>query len=182
MEIPRQLIILGCVIALSWTTVSKAAEPPPQKPTPKPGTLAELATTRSLNRSGGADDTATILITNNNLDELGEGSALTVMTSTIADPGSFEPTDVSPKTRDKWRRTVLAQSAVIAKLEVRRDQANTEIDHLERGRLDGLALDRIAKAEAKLKAVEAEIKRAKAQLSSIVRSARKEGAQPGWFR
>lgn len=182
MEIPSQFITFCCVIGLSWAAISGTAEPPPPKPTPKPGTLAELATTRSLNRSGGTGDMATILITNSNLDELGEGSALTVMTSTIAETASLEPTEVSPKTREKWRRKVLAQSAAIAKLEARRDQAKADLDRLERGRLDGRALDRIAKAEAKVDAVEAEIKRAKAQLTRIIREARKEGAQPGWFR
>lgn len=181
MEHTRQSTLL--VLAISCALWSFAGDdPPPPTPTPKPGTLAALATARSLNRTPGADDSATIVITNDNLERLGDGAALTVLTSTIADLSEIETTEIDPKTREKWRRKVLAQSASIAKLEVQRKQIEAEIDRLERGRLDGRALDRIARVESKLQAIDQEIKRATTQLSRIVRAARKEGAQPGWFR
>jgi len=183
MEIPRQLTILGCVIGLTWTSVLTADEPPGPRPTPKPGTLAAIASSRSLNRAPELDETAVIVITDDNLDQLGRGAALTLMTSTIAEPAPVE-TDhrADPKTREKWRKRVLAQGNVIAKLEARRVDAKAEIARLEQGKLDSRTLDRIAKAEGKLQAIDATISSEKAQLSTIIRAARKEGAQPGWFR
>ncbi len=181
MKHPRQSMVI--VLAVSCALWSFAGDdPPPPSPTPKPGTLAAIATARSLNRAPGVDESTPIVITNDNLERLGDGAALTVLTSTIAEAGEIETTKIDPKTREKWRRKVLAQSASITKLEAQGKQIETEIDRLGRGRLDGRALDRIAKAESKLRSIDEEIKRAKAQLSRIVREARKEGAQPGWFR
>ena len=183
METPRQLTILGCVIGLTWTSFLTADEPLDPRPTPKPGTLAAIASSRSLNRVPELDETAVIVITDDNLNQLGRGAALTLMTSTIADSSVVE-TDHSadPKTREKWRKKVLAQSSVIARAEARRVDAEAELNRLERGKLDSRTLDRIAKAESKLQTIDAEIRSEKAQLSTIIREARKEGAQPGWFR
>ena len=183
MEIPRQLTTFGCVIGLTWMSAARAADSPPQKPTPRPGTLAALANTRLLNRAPVIDGTDVILITNENLNVLGQGAALTIMTSTIAETANFEMEDpVDPKIREKWQRKVLAQSGVIAKLEARRDDADAELNRLEQGKLDSRTLDQIAKAEIKLRTIEKEIRQEKLTLSKIVREARKEGAQPGWFR
>jgi len=183
MEIPHQITTIGCVFGLAWTTVLPATEPPAPIPTPKPGTLAAFAQSRSLNRVSGPDANGNIVITDENLDQLGHDAPLTVMTSTIADPSVVVIDQaVDPRAREKWRRKVLTQSNVIAKLEARRAATEAELNRLERGKLDGRALDRIAKAEIKLRAIDAEIRREKAMLSSIVRDARREGAQPGWFR
>jgi len=108
---------------------------------------------------------------------------ITVVTTTAAELPLVSTIDsVDPKTREKWRRKVLAQSRTIAQLKVKRATGETEINRLERGRLDAGTLDRIARAEAKLDAIDQEIRRKKAELSQVVREARKEGAQPGWFR
>ncbi len=183
MEIPRQLTILGCVVSLISTPVLTADEPPGPRPTPKPGTLAAIASSRSLKRAPELDASAVIVITDGNLDELGRGAVLTLMSSTIADPLPAETEHrTDPKTREKWRKKVLVQGSAIARLEARRVDAEAELERLERGKLDGKALDRIAKAEAKLRAIDAEIRSEKVRLSTIIRDARKEGAQPGWFR
>lgn len=183
MEIPYQLTTLGCVFSLVWTSVLPAAEPSDPRPTPRPGTLAAFADSRSLNRKPGTDETGVIVITDDNLDQLGRGASLTLMTSTIADPTAVEadrPAD--SKTREKWRKKTLVQSTAIARLEARRMDAEAELNRLERGKLDGRTLDRIAKVESKLQVIDVEIRSEKAQLSAIIREARKEGAQPGWFR
>lgn len=183
MEIPRQLITLGCAFGMICASTSPAAEPDRPKPTPKPGTLAALAGSRSLQREPGVDGAGVIVITDENLSSLGEGAALTVMTSTIAEALELETNEQGdPKIREKWRRKVLAQSKVIARLQARRNDVESEIDRLESGRLDSRTLDRLAKAESKLRAVDEEIRTAQTQLSRIVRDARKQGAQPGWFR
>jgi hypothetical protein len=178
-----QITTFGCALCLYWASIAPAADEPTTTPTPRPGTLAALASATPLKRGPESDPSATILITNDTLAELGDDAALTVLTSTVAEAVILDIEDrVDPKIRVKWRSEVLAQSKIIARAEAKKDAVRTEIDLLERGRLDSRTLDRIAKAETKLRAADDEIKRAKAELSKIVREARKEGAQPGWFR
>ena len=183
MENPRQLTIFCCLFSLFWMSIAHSADSPPPTPTPKPGTLAAVAGSRPLQRVPGLSDTGIIVITDDNLSSLGKNAALTSMTSTIAETDVFEAhADADPKTREKWRKKVLAQSRVIARIEARRVDAEAELNNLERGKLDGQTLDRIANVEKKLQTIDAEIKNEKARLSTIIRQARKEGAQPGWFR
>jgi len=186
MEIPRNsfryIIALGAVLCAIRPSVATAAEPPAPTPTPRPGTLAAVATARPLNRAPGTDGSATIVITNDNLEELGDGAALTVITNTIAEAGEIETVEIDPKTRERWRNKVLAQGKVIARLQARRTAVVHKIDRLERGKLDSRTLDRIATAEAELRAIDLELGREASALGRLVRAARKEGAQPGWFR
>ena len=108
---------------------------------------------------------------------------MTTVARPAGEPFEVNPaTKVDPKIRDRWRKKVLSQRRIIAELEERRHTVEAEIDRLERGKLDAKTLDRIEKSEAKLRTVEVEIKNENAQLSRIVRQARKDGAQPGWFR
>jgi exonuclease VII small subunit len=180
METPRQLIILWAVCVIAWNPVARCSDEPSPRPTPRPGTLAALAAERTLTRTG---DSPSIVITDENLASLGAGAAFTRVESPVAEFIEVAaPEGVDPKTRDHWRNKVLAQSEAIARLETKKSAIEDQIDRLERGRLDARALDRIEKAEAKLRAAEAEIERAKQKLSRIVREARKDGAQPGWFR
>ena len=178
----RRRSLRGLGVAVALTGCAFADEPAPS-PTPKPGTLAAFAAANDLDRSRIADGDSVIVITAANLEELGEGAVLSVTTEPAAPPPELGPVEpVDPAVRTRWRNAVLAQSRTIARLESRRERVEGEIDSLERGRLDARTLDRIEKAEAKLAAVEAEIRRERAVLSRIVRDARKDGAQPGWFR
>ena len=186
MEIPRQcsslIAFVVIVVGLAIAEVGHAADPAPS-PTPKPGTLAAFARSTQLDRSAADPGSGRIVITTDNLARLGEGAALSETGPPAAEPPAIT-TDVrpDPTVRSFWRKKVLAQSRNIARLESHRDRVLEEIDRLERGRLDGRALDRIEKAESKLRQVEGDIKREKARLSNLVREARKQGAQPGWFR
>ncbi|MCU0304363.1 MAG: hypothetical protein MUC56_09940 [Thermoanaerobaculales bacterium] len=171
-------IIVAIGAALAATVVS-AVEPPPH-PSPPPGTLAELASRTELTRARGAGP---IVITDANLSALADGAVVTVLETTVADladPAGVERVD--PKLRERWRRAVLSQSAVVARLEARRAAVETEIDRLGRGRLDARALARIDAAKTKLELAEAEVRREQAELSRLIREARKQGARPGWFR
>ncbi len=182
MENQRQSITLILVLGCAFSSFA-GTTPPLPTPTPRPGTLAAIAGGRSLIRTGDADLTEPIVITDENLGKLAEGAVITVVTATAVEPPLVSPTDsIDPKTREKWSRKVIAQSQTITKLEAKRTTCETEINRLGRGRLDAGTLDRIAKAEEKLKAIGQEIQREKVELSQIIRKARKEGARPGWFR
>jgi hypothetical protein len=173
---------LAFMIAFGVTSTGAAVEPAPT-PTPKAGSLAALAAGRQLQRGTAAHNESPIVITDHNLGRFADDAVVTLMTSTAADAAPVEPVAaVDPKLRQRWRTLVLRQRVVIAKLESKRRAVETEIDRLGRGRLDSKTLDRIEKAEAKLELVDAELARENTELSRMVRDARKQGAQPGWFR
>lgn len=158
------------------------APSPTPTPRPRPTTLAAYARATVLDRTEQSGD-GPIVITSDNLDELGRDALFSVTSEPLAEPLEPGPdTRVDPKVRARWRSKVLAQSERIARLEARRTSVEAEIDRLERGRLDARTLDRIERAEAKLHLIDADIRREKTVLSRIVREARKQGAQPGWFR
>ena len=184
MEIPRHIRVLVRVIGVVKLagTAFASADTPPAAPTPPPrsGTLAAYASSITLDRGPGEDP---VLITTDNLRALGEGGFLTTASMPAGEPNKINPSaEVDPKIRERWRRKVLAQGRTIANLQAQRRAAEEKIERIERGRLDSRALDRLTKAETKLRQVDAEIRQQKQELSRIVREARKEGAQPGWFR
>jgi len=179
MEITRQLTVYWAVAVVAWNPVVRATEPPSPTPTPKPGTLAALASTTSLTR----DTSAPVTITNANLSSLTDGAVITVVPGAAADGEGLELRDrADPATREKWRKRVLTQKNRIDALRAKRASVEAEIDRLERGSLNARALDRIEKAEARLKSIDRDITAAQRALSRIVHEARKEGATPGWFR
>jgi septal ring factor EnvC (AmiA/AmiB activator) len=179
MGIPRQSIVIWAVMVIAWNPVARAADPPQPTPTPRPGTLAALAKSTSLTRDG----TTSIFITDDNLAELSGGAVVTMLTTTASEPTEITTSAaIDPKRRSQWRNKVLAQGKRIANLQRKRASVKATINSLERGRLNSRALDNIAKAKADLQAIDSQIRDEKSQLSRIVREARKEGAQPGWFR
>lgn len=183
MESSRNLIAFWAVLVVAFSPAVRSADEPSPRPTPRPGTLAALAGNTELTRLPGDDRAHPIVITDDNLAALSRGAVITILTTTVAELEPFQATEtVDPKTRAAWRKRVLAQRRVIVGLEARRSAIGDEIDRLERGRLNARALDRIERAEARLRLVDAEITREQHELSKLVRAARREGAQPGWFR
>lgn len=179
MEFPRQLITIWGVMVVVWNPIARAVDPPQPTPTPRPGTLAALAKSTSLMREGSTP----IVITDDNLAELSGGAVVTIMTTAAREP--TEPTTVDqidPKRRGQWRKKVLAQGERITTLQKKRASVEHTINRIESGRFNSGALDRIAKAKAELREIDDTIRHEKRELSKIVREARKEGAQPGWFR
>ncbi len=177
----RHVVALLAALAPVQTLSGEAPKPTPS-PTPGPTTLAAYARATVLDRTEQSGD-GPIVITGDNLDELGRNALFSVTSEPVAEPLEPDPdSGVDSKARERWRSKVLAQSRRIARLEARRAAVEAEIDRLERGRLDARTLDRIERAEAKLQLVDADIAREKRGLSRIVREARKQGAQPGWFR
>lgn len=169
--------------AITTASLPVFCDEPRPTPTPRAGTLAAFASTTTLDRSLLSTDTGAIVITTNTLAELGQAGVVTEVSDPIAPAPEVELGKTpSAKTRTHWRKKVMAQSRVIAKLETRRAAVENEINRIERGRLDSRSLDKLEKGEAKLKTVETEIRREKQVLSRMIRDARQEGAQPGWFR
>ena len=124
METPHQFTTIGCVLGLAWASAVQASAPPTQKPTPKPGTLAALASSTKLSRGQGSAHTGVIVITDDNLTDLGQGAALTVMTSTIAETGASSIRDMG-SVMNTLRSKVQGRADMKAVSQAVKDQLNS---------------------------------------------------------
>jgi hypothetical protein len=170
-------------------------------PTPTPSTTAppgerhisEYADRVELDRSLLDDTNGAVEITNDTVRKLEEHGLLTTASpiggtaAGAARTTSPAPVQVDPKRRTYWRARVLSQAKLVDKCTGEIARLDAKIDSLEDAAFDSGT--RGAKQWARvdetkrLRAIaETRCRRERAALSNIVREARKEGAQPGWFR
>jgi hypothetical protein len=81
-----------------------------------------------------------------------------------------------------WRARFLNQRKAVTKIEARRSEVLADIEAINRERVTPRTLARLDRAKVKLRLVDKELRRARAELARIVREARRRGAEPGWFR
>jgi hypothetical protein len=168
-------------------------------PTPTPASsgrdahLAEYADRHSLDRSILARPGGTLVITNETVERVGDrGTITTCRPSPAANSravarGMPTPSAPDPKRRTYWRNKVGAQRERVAQVTRELALLKARIDALEDaafagGRNATRLWARVEEAKARRKTVEALLSREKTKLDTIVRQARQEGAQPGWFR
>ena len=164
------------------STTTNAADPTP-KPTPKPGTLGAYAKKITLDRSTLVEENGRVVLTNDNIVILGAGGS--IIDGVVATDGRRKPKPAGVADnaeRARWRAAYRKQRNEISSLERRRSQLLIEIDHLENQSLTIKTMARLQLLEAKLKHLERDIANERAELTRIVRDARKRGAEPGWFR
>jgi hypothetical protein len=162
---------------------SRSTEVPSPTPTPRPGTLSEYAHGISLKTSGAADASGQVIISTATLSEIAGQGTITI--AGTSGPGEKQrPTPSSPNVseRTRWRAAHDKQKQVIAGLERRRQLLEIEIDHIGNEKLTIKTMARLQRAEAKLRQLDGEISSERRELASIVREARRHGAEPGWFR
>ena len=169
-----------CVISVLAAATLVAAEQPTPTSTPRPDSLAAYARRITLDRSRAGDGADRLLITNENLEVLAAGGAVTLGSVPTHSSAPAEQPDAAERAR--WRKAYRGQHQVIAGLERRRALLEVEIDHIEDGQLTAKNLARLDRAEAKARILDGEIRRERGELSKIVREARRHGAEPGWFR
>jgi len=173
-------------------TTGAAAAEPEATPTPVPadsrlGDVAHLMTldAASLDHEGGSP-----VITNDTVNRLADRGVLT-----IGPPLQHAPTlelatgTVSQtKLREKWRRRVFSQRSRIAGVEAELAGLDAKIDALEDTALAASTKSkmkvwiRIDEARKQREIVKRRLGDERSKLATIIREARKEGAQPGWFR
>ena len=168
------------VISVLAAAALVAAEHPTPTPTRQPDSLAAYARRITLDRSRAGDGADRLMITNDNLEVFAAGGAVTL--GSVSTHSSAPATQPDAAERARWRKAYHKQRGVIAGLERRRNLLEVEIDHIEDGQLTAKNLARLDHAEAKLRVLDEEIKHERAELSRIVREARRHGAEPGWFR
>jgi len=175
----------GLLLCLSLTVLTSlpasASEPQPTS-TPRPGSLAAYASGRPLV----APATGPITITNETLEQHGGGDAVAsgalVDTSNEADQPPSSPTPVDSRVRRRWQREYARQKKAIAKLESERASTAADLELMRRERMTARTFAREDALEAELQQINADLRRERAALASLVREARQEGAVPGWFR
>ena len=181
LNVSSTLVVAGSLMVLLVSTSGHSSAPP--KPTPRPGTLGAYARKITLDRSALGDPSGRVILTNGTVATIGDSAAFTL--GAVATTGR-SPSRTSDRSnsaeRSRWRAAHQRQQRVVSELEQRRSLVETEIEHLEKGRLTPKILARLERAQSKRQHIEHEIARARQELARIVRDARRHGAEPGWFR
>lgn len=184
---PQHLNLSGRLIAAAVTVVLFSAasvsgsEKP--RPTPRPGTLGAYARKITLDRSAFGDPTGRVILNNENVVGIGTDATITLgAVITPAHARSQASSGGSSADRTRVRAAHRKQQKVIADLERQKSLLEIEINHIENQSLTPKILARLERAKSKRRHLEQEISRAREELARIVRDARRQGAEPGWFR
>lgn len=179
---------------------------PTPTPVPTPRTrgsvksLAEIASKIRLKRPTPrtGEESGAVTITDENLVDLAQDRQLTQVSDSSA-PGDAEAApegvdtgegEAQEKKREYWRNRFRAQKKAIADLERRIEQLDEEIPRLWNQFYawdDPAYRDSVIKPELDRKLQERQelvqrLPKERAKLDEIFREARRDGAQPGWFR
>jgi hypothetical protein len=177
----RSLLTIIFSSALLISSAAFSADPP--KPKPRPGTLGAYARKITLDRSLLGDSAGHLVLTNDTVSGIAEGATITLGAVVTVAPKSSKASSRGGSTdRARWRAVHQKQHKVIADLQQRRSVLEIEISHLKKQQLTPKILARLDRTAAKRRHVEREISRAREELARIVRDARRQGAEPGWFR
>jgi len=177
--LPRGIVFVVTTMAAS----AAVASTPSPTPTPRTRTLAEYAGRISLKTSGVADASGQIVISTETLSAIADGGTITIGGISVTGKARLPtPLAASPSERARWRAAHNKQTRVIVGLERRRALLEIEIHHIGDQSLTIKTMARLQRAEAKLRQLEDEISAERAELARIVRDARRDGAEPGWFR
>jgi hypothetical protein len=193
---PTTFRIAGLVLFAAGSFLEAADPTPTTSPTPaavrRELHLGEYADRATLERDGTTPPEGAVVITNETVGRLGEGGHLTICTP---DPrptagsswSGSTATPVPTAVRNRWRRRVEAQNQRIVEAERELARIDARIEALEDAAFDGGSRAyrlwaRLDEARARRRIAEVALRRERTKLSSIMRDARKEGAQPGWFR
>jgi len=180
-KVPSVPVAIGLLMALVTPTSGLAADPP--KPTPQPGTLGAYARTITLDRSALSDSSGRVILTNDTVAGIADGRTITLGAVPSAGPRSSSASGHGGgSTRARWRAAHQRQQRVITDLERQLSLLEIEIDHLEKQQLTPKILARLDRVESKRQHLEQQTARAREELARIVRDARRQGAEPGWFR
>jgi hypothetical protein len=175
--------------------VLPAAENPTPTPTPIAGEqrLSDYAGRVKLDRSRVEDGCGTVEISNGTIRKLEEHGLLTISSPNDRPPAVLgraarpTPRKEDPKRRAYWRSRVLQQASRVDRCDDEVAKLEAKIDSLEDAAFDSGAKGarqwaRVDETKRQHDIARARCQRERAKLSSLVRAARKEGAQPGWFR
>jgi len=173
--------IRWAVILIAIGAASVAAptgnEPSPT-PTPRPRALGDI----KLKGVDGSTEKGRVVISDANLADLADRGSVSVVGMTTHETTPKPRKTPSRSVRERWRKKVHDQKAVIVALERKRLRVEAQIDLIEDARVTARTLARLHTAQIELRSVEDRIRTEKADLGRLIREARRHGAEPGWFR
>ncbi len=178
MKIHLSLFVFAAASTL--IVISADADEPEPTPTPRPTTLAAYAETISLRRPESIETDGRLTLSTEDIAELARGGALTEGRIVFGKRPASSAADAREKA--KWQSRVGKQKAVIEKLVLEVARIEKAIDLLEDGRLTARALARLEKSKLDLEFAREKLHRARLEFTKIIREARLQGAEPGWFR
>jgi len=196
---PRTTAGWACVVLLAAAPAAAQRPTPTPTPTRSPRSLAEVASSITLKKSG--TTSRSIQITNENLSSYASKGGITTATGSSGGVtrGTGEPRGAVPGERrtlgdegkkQYWRSRYQRQKQLVEDMKRRIDELNAEIPQLwsqfyawdDPAYRDGVIKPKI---DAKLQQVEELKKRLpeeEKKLPEILEEARRDGALPGWFR
>lgn len=175
------------------------ADKPPATPTPLvPGTsdatrLSDFASRTALDRSTVAPPGEPLIITSELVRQLASDGLLTVgfprnrLWSPAARPSPRARTPNPQRIEEEWRAKVLRQKDQVARIQGDILLLDAQIEAIKASAAHG----RDGSARRQAKVLEAlgrravltrQLERERARLGALIRHAREQGAQPGWFR
>ena len=207
----RSMTTAALVVALAWTLSAAAAEEPTATATPSPTplvgerSLSEVAGSITLD-PGAVGGQGGIVISDQNLSELAGKGAITEVTRRGPAQGQRNLADVTgtgaeveaqgpgfaegQERKQYWQGLYRQQVDLVTSLSGQIDQLDREIPGLWRDYYawddpayrDGVIKPKLDEAMARRQKLEADLQQAEARLDQIEQDARRDGAQPGWFR
>ncbi len=157
-------------------------EPSPPTPTPHCRTLADYAAGRTLDTAARSAD-GRIELTTENLGELGAGGALTRPVGTVRTAQAVpSPAPADPRVKRRWQAAVERRRRAVDRLEARRAALERDLDAIRDARPTARTLAREDGIREKIRQLDEELATAWAALARVQRQARRDGAEPGWFR
>lgn len=176
-------------------------------PTPTPGptptgkqTLTDVAKDKKLNKEAAGDNGGPIVITNENLDDYASKGELTHIKGSIKNvaegPHAAGVVMVDPETQQAnqrkyyWQQLYAQQMSKIGSLRRQIQQLDRDIPGLwndfysrdDPAYRDGVVKPRLDDSLKKREELEAQLAREEPKLERIKIDARRDGAEPGWFR
>jgi len=182
-----RLLLIPILMWSECVPVASGGEPvtptPTAVPTRAPATLAAYAAGRRLEGDAARATDGHIELTNANLGALGERGALTRSDGPVATPAATRsPRAVDPRVKRRWQAAVARTRDAVSRLERRRAALERQLDRVRDARPTARTLAREDALREQLRALDVELGAARSELSKVQRAARRDGAEPGWFR
>lgn len=174
-------VVLALILIANGALDAAARKPDDASPTPTPcpKRLGDI----KLKNVARSDDNGHVVISDADLADLAGRGSLTVGGKAATETTRSKPRKTpSRSVRERWRTKVLNRKGVIDGLERKHLRIEAQIDLIEDAKVTARSLAQLQKAEIELRSIEREIRAEKAELGRLIREARRDGAEPGWFR
>jgi hypothetical protein len=202
--IATRLAAMAGLILLVGAIAFAEAEPT-TTPTPKPTptgkqSLNEVAKDKKLNKEAAGESDGPIVISNENLDDYASKGELTHIKGSIKNvaegPHAAGVVMVDPDAQQAeqrkyyWQQLYAQQMAKIASIKRQIQQLDRDIPGLwndfysrdDPAYRDGVVKPRLDDSLRKREELESQLSREEPKLGQIKEDARRDGAEPGWFR